>query len=162
MSKYYCNECDEFFDEPEHVTEEQTLDSHGPKTVDVGYNVCPHCGSEFYEEASECVICGEFPVEYSDGVCEKCLEEIAGNDKCINYLLTRKESRDITVPFILDEFFIDSEIIEIMQREFDECRRLNPTLFKSKLVKILRETDAASAYHTQLEILLKGGDTVDE
>lgn len=71
---YFCNDCKQFFTEDEAGTESELhteLDGHWCET----FMVCPHCGSDDYEEAYECEICGEPTLTE---ICGQCETEIVG------------------------------------------------------------------------------------
>lgn len=60
---YKCNECEKFFNDPVIGQMEQ----------DTGYveQTCPHCGSDYFEEAHECPLCGEPTTE---DFCQGCYD----------------------------------------------------------------------------------------
>lgn len=79
---YICTDCKELFEETKAVTDYVTDDPYpmGPTIY-----VCPHCGSDDYEEAKECPDCLAYyskealvMVETDDGdiyVCPDCYED---------------------------------------------------------------------------------------
>ncbi len=82
---YFCNECEQFFDREDLITD--TSWSHSNY---IGYDGmyketscrCPICGADDnYEDAYECEICGEPTLEE---VCDDCKAEIS--DKTFDFI----------------------------------------------------------------------------
>lgn len=85
---YICLECGEMFEDFTTWTE-----PHGEQLCG-----CPYCKGA-YEEAKECVVCGEYYLEedLTNGVCEDCAERMFYYDTALKYLQDKK---------LLREFFI--------------------------------------------------------
>ena len=80
MANWMCNDCGMAFDEPKKVHE--CVGYFGSSEAWDTFCYCPCCGSDNYEEAVDCAICGEPDSEsYIDGngVCEGCRHEIEKN-----------------------------------------------------------------------------------
>lgn len=60
---FKCKDCGNFFKEPNRT----------PMEEDTGYveQTCPHCGSDYFEEAHACPICGEPTTE---DFCQGCYD----------------------------------------------------------------------------------------
>ena len=63
---FKCNECEKFFSEPVIGQMEQ----------DTGYveQTCPHCGSDYFEEAIKCPICGN---PTTQDFCQDCYDTVS-------------------------------------------------------------------------------------
>lgn len=86
---YFCNNCNNIFEEPKNTYYKEDYYAHGLKIIDFGGLQCPYCESWDYQESVDCIFCGELS---KNGVCEKCLESQA-NLK--NALLIKIEENDI-------------------------------------------------------------------
>lgn len=62
---YKCSECEKFFNEP----------IIGQMEQDTGYveQTCPHCGSDYFEEAIKCPICGN---PTTQDFCQDCYDTV--------------------------------------------------------------------------------------
>jgi len=58
---------------------------------------CPNCGSEDFEEAEQCDLCGDWHVaeNVTNGVCEKCLEESATVGNAVAFGNTDKQEVEL-------------------------------------------------------------------
>ena len=67
---YICNKCGAVFDDEEIIRTEMEADT--------GYFecYCPKCGCEHYEDAKQCVVCGEWQ---GKNLCDDCREELEAN-----------------------------------------------------------------------------------
>lgn len=75
---YYCRNCGATFESGEEMKIKERSEYFGFLAEEEN-SVCPECGSDEYEEALICRICGEtFPKSEEDceGVCEKCSAEL--------------------------------------------------------------------------------------
>lgn len=75
---YCCNNCHATFESGEERIIKERSECFGFPAVEE-FRVCPECGSDEYDEALICRICGEtFPKSEEDceGVCEKCSAEL--------------------------------------------------------------------------------------
>lgn len=63
---YKCSECEKFFNEP----------IIGQMEQDTGYveQTCPHCGSDYFEEAIKCPICGN---PTTQDFCQDCYDTVS-------------------------------------------------------------------------------------
>lgn len=66
---YFCNRCKETFDSLDAVYDFSS-EAWG-QTVRHYRSVCPHCGSDDYDEMDKCEICGEY-IMPGEGICENC------------------------------------------------------------------------------------------
>lgn len=84
MQKYICYDCGEVFDEDEAGTmyDDPSPAGVGLPSGSIAYMVCPHCGSDYYGEAKECPLCGEYH-EGSELFCEDCRHKIAEEWKAL-------------------------------------------------------------------------------
>lgn len=71
-----CKFCGNQFSDPDITKEYTGVTSEGyAECYDVGH--CPNCGSEDYEEAKRCTVCGEwFIPKCVEEVCEECVAVI--------------------------------------------------------------------------------------
>ena len=76
--KWYCHECESYFDEDEMKYEKELhteLAGMGGDCCET-FGVCPNCGSEDIEECEKCEVCGEEVVELhwvgNDRLCDEC------------------------------------------------------------------------------------------
>ena len=75
---YYCNDCKQVFD----ADDARRIDASfraGDWIKEEYECVCPHCGSDDYSEAVECLMCGEYlSIEDAyDGYCAECINKAA-------------------------------------------------------------------------------------
>lgn len=70
---YYCIHCGNSFDRAD-------AKNYDPCTG-LWEEYCPNCGSEDFEEAEQCAICGEWhKVDYlENGVCDECIDKGIGD-----------------------------------------------------------------------------------
>lgn len=99
---FYCNECDEFFEELEKV--EETIGEYCGQPATEIYCVCPMCRESNFEKATRCEICGNWakPYEY----CETCQEEYPKYVKDFFGKFNDKEKeyiKDLILEYIEDE-----------------------------------------------------------
>lgn len=82
--KWYCNDCQEYFEEEEVVEkvvwEHSDYYGHGGYFPEKSYQ-CPHCGSEDICECEKCDGCGEEVVEticfgHKTHLCDACRKEV--------------------------------------------------------------------------------------
>ena len=73
---FKCNNCGRLFSEEATVTIETGVRSeHYIESYDIA--VCPHCGSNDYDEAFECAICGTYENQMqSEDYCEDCYKDM--------------------------------------------------------------------------------------
>ena len=69
---YYCNECMNFFGKDEVGFKREYHPEIGGNFYET-FLVCPHCGSDDYEDAYECEICGEPTLTE---ICDECKHEV--------------------------------------------------------------------------------------
>lgn len=71
---YICNDCGEYFDEP-NVVDESFLVPYGETSALCPFfsEHCPYCGSEGFAEANECEICGHLS---KGNYCTECDKEL--------------------------------------------------------------------------------------
>ena len=79
---YICNDCGEIFSDHKIIEDPRP---YGIQTVYERFGVCPHCESDDWSEAVECVRCGEIVTkddceigESLEYLCNHCYEEIYG------------------------------------------------------------------------------------
>lgn len=78
---YICKHCGKIFEDDAVV---EIRDDPSPSGVGLPsgyytYYECPHCGSDDIEEATECVICGDWFAYDGDEICEECYCHIANS-----------------------------------------------------------------------------------
>lgn len=70
---YYCNECERTFERP-HILKERN--EHFGNVYYDEYEVCPHCHSDNFDSAFQCVVCDEYKPASAQGayanVCKSC------------------------------------------------------------------------------------------
>lgn len=71
-----CNNCDFQFETPER-SKELMGEYWGAPAYETIYR-CPCCGSDDFEKAEKCAVCGEYFISEGDDFCEKCKEELSG------------------------------------------------------------------------------------
>ena len=74
---YYCNDCSSVFEECD-IKRGQQLEHFGTPCHET-FAVCPFCGGEDFEDAVQCVKCGEWTRETDcdiDNVCPSCVKDI--------------------------------------------------------------------------------------
>ena len=72
---YYCNDCNNMFEESEADSRPTRLEDSRPKGGFV--MLCPYCGSDDLEEASYCERCGE-PIPPDEHLCDVCEGDLYG------------------------------------------------------------------------------------
>ena len=83
------------------------------------YYKCPCCGSDDFEEATKCKICGEyFYDEDNTEVCEECLEISETVETALEYGAERMESVAINGAFYA--VYTEAEINAILTKHFEE------------------------------------------
>lgn len=91
---YICNDCKSVFTEYGIRTERELHSEFLPDVVweDLHFPICPECGSEDFEEACECLYCGENKARddmLTDEICRKCFTELSEQRKdLVNGFLT--------------------------------------------------------------------------
>lgn len=80
---YICIHCGHHFDEPHNRYNRRWSDS------DDSQQYCPNCGSEDFEEAEKCVVCGEIVAENKivGHVCRDCLKKYVTRENAMKYAL---------------------------------------------------------------------------
>ena len=113
-----CAWCGEVFSEDSVETKSGYLCECGDHSVYEDYGVCPYCGSDDFEEARKCEICGEYMLvdELFGDVCEGCIEQYE-NDIQGCYELSQNETVEISINAFLYEMFTTQEIEELLLRE---------------------------------------------
>lgn len=99
---FLCEDCGCGFSEPE----ERRHYERGGEELDPPSCHCPECGSEFFEPAEKCEICGEMHSVYEleAGACEECRDKLAAKIK-----KTLKRG-DI---FSSEEIYVMMELLEL-------------------------------------------------
>ena len=111
---YKCIDCGNVFEEPHY--EPAWLGECGDRDVYGNDCSCPHCGSEDFDEAEKCELCGEYAaIEHLyDGVCGKCLHECDGDfDTCYEISLDALPEA-VKLNALLVAIFGQKEIEEIL------------------------------------------------
>lgn len=65
---YYCNNCETFHD---NGMLKEIVEGHGEPYYMETHFICGHCGSDEYEPADKCPICGDFKKKVDD-ICQGC------------------------------------------------------------------------------------------
>lgn len=110
---YICMHCGHWFDEPTNRYNRTVA-----RPDDEGF--CPNCGSDFFDEAEQCELCGEWhAADYLHcGVCKKCEEEKSTVENAFKWGEEVKEGVELN-GFLTWAFSV-SEIEEILKRELME------------------------------------------
>lgn len=106
MDWYYCNECGEFFSEDEA---DCVSDFHA-ELIGMGgdcsetFMVCPHCGSDDFDYANECELCGD-PIQ--DGhFCEDCkVTFFAKMDEFFEGIKTENKVDNDVINDLIEDYF---------------------------------------------------------
>ena len=110
---YICEKCGEVFEEPKVIGND----------VDRG-EVCPGCGNDYFDEAYQCAVCGEWVSSekihgYDPYVCEDCINE-RKYDLPLLLEATKDEKFEFDIPalarYILDDDEIETLIIKELER----------------------------------------------
>lgn len=125
--KYFCANCERFFDEEDADCNVYRQYIDGVCVDKVEYGACPNCGSEDIREAVECAICGEW---YADGkqltcgVCKECLEAAITPENAWRYSKEEGEMTKImvSVPDIVADNFERREIVAMIHKAFCELK----------------------------------------
>lgn len=72
---YICNDCGEVFSDHKIVKDPRP---YGMSVAYEEFGVCPHCNSDDWSEAEQCVRCGEYVAELHDGFCDCCHGDMYG------------------------------------------------------------------------------------
>lgn len=72
---YICEECGQAFEEPKKTVFRGMKEYGVAIEPDETEYTCPHCGSEYYEEARVCPMCGEYYAG-SEDVCDECMDRL--------------------------------------------------------------------------------------
>ena len=132
---YICKECT-------NVVEDYEIKREKGEWLDGYYMgddyVCPHCGSEEFQEAVQCPICGEYVAkeESYDGFCEDCVDKAATPENLIEWCDLEDET----------------EFLEVNSAVASMCRELkidindllkaavNESVYKDRVLKACQES----------------------
>ena len=137
---YKCNDCEREFETPRVET-----DSHWSPYgyEEEGYGVCPHCGSEDYEEAEKCEECGEwFTKDEMHGCyCKECLKAKINDKSAIGFAI---ETGDLESLFesVLTKTEIDSIMVDAIKAKV----RLHGASFKNMADFVMDDADCFSDF----------------
>ena len=107
---FICEHCGEIFEEPKVIGND----------VDRGEE-CPGCGSDEFDEAVQCEVCGEWISEadacgYGHHICKDCVKE-RRYDLPLLVKATEDEYTAVEIPDLIMTFFDEDEVKEILLRE---------------------------------------------
>ena len=107
LGMYICHKCGAVFDEPNVRTEREMHSEFLPEIVweDLHFPICPECGGDDFDEASQCCACmREFDADSLIGgiLCGECLEKIldTGGGMVKSYIMQDPEA---FAEYMLDE-----------------------------------------------------------
>ena len=100
---YYCNECKAFHD---NGLLKEVVEGHGEPHYMETFHVCGLCGSEDFEPADKCPICGELKKEVDD-ICQGC--ENALNELSANFV------RDVSKYFNINKNTAIDHILRVLE-----------------------------------------------
>lgn len=134
---YICEKCGEVFEEPKVIGND----------VDRG-EVCPGCGNEYFDEAYQCAVCGEWVSSdkihgYDPYVCEDCVNEHK-YDLPTLLKATEDEKVEIDIPVLARYILTDDEIEELILKELE--RRVQKSTEKFMPFPCFDATDFISDY----------------
>ena len=73
---FICRDCGSKFEDPKRVKESRGEFWGAPAYEDCWY--CPECGSDDYDEAKECGVCGQwFLPDGCEETCEECIDNLS-------------------------------------------------------------------------------------
>lgn len=112
---YICEKCGEVFEEPKVIGSD----------VDRG-EVCPGCGSDDFDEAYQCALCGEWVASdkihgYRPYVCDDCIADYR-YDLDTLMKATENETFDFSIPALARYILTDEDINALIRKELE--RRL--------------------------------------
>ena len=134
---YICEKCGEVFEEPKVIGND----------VDRG-EVCPGCGNEYFDEAYQCAVCGEWVSSdkihgYDPYVCEDCVNEHK-YDLPTLLKATENEKAEIDIPMLARYILDDDEIETLILKELE--RRVQRSTEKFMPFPCFDATDFISDY----------------
>ena len=111
---YFCEHCNNYFDDTDRECYREEVEWHSELGAECGHyperivmKICPNCGSEDFEEASTCPLCGEL-YHTHDTICPDCTRKTRDavsklvEDISFNGHMGFKESKDIVVTWIAE------------------------------------------------------------
>lgn len=106
---YICMHCGNQFEEIDR--------KHYDSATGVYEEYCPNCGSDFFEEAEQCEICGDWhAVGYlNGGVCESCMEKQSTIENALAW--GEEDTAGVELNGFLAWAFSPSEIEEVLKNE---------------------------------------------
>lgn len=136
---YICAKCGEVFETPEYRS---WTEHHGDYDEPYGEEVCPGCGSEWYEEAEKCKICGEWHAkdELYDGYCKDCLLEALTFESFLDFCLN--EASDDEACY-LEQFMLERVY------GFEKCPIESSKAYRHALINDYKER-TQNFYHERL------------
>lgn len=96
----WCNKCELAVREPIEVKLDEIPDKNLGEHRTIIIQTCPRCGSELYETASECIVCGD-TIPPGESFCRDCLLVI---DLAFRQLAKELHVSEDDVEFIVDEY----------------------------------------------------------
>lgn len=128
MEYYICDRCGKVVDElPEEKNSHYTMSGEYLGTERL-VNLDCDCGGTF-EEATECQICGEAIKKDGNPLCEDCVDYFSTTENALE--MGQDEMTEISINGFLASVFKDSEIYEILLKEFENM----PENLKKKYAK---------------------------
>lgn len=95
--KFFCLNCEEFFEDTEAETIKEDPSPAGVSLPEgyYEYKVCPHCGSDYIDEAYLCPVCGEYHSPHDrEEICNSCAEDIDKSFEAMIDELSGKYGKD--------------------------------------------------------------------
>ena len=157
MTKFICLHCGRVFDEPHNRYNRRWSDS------DDSEQYCPNCGSEDFEEASQCSICGSWHSydALKGGVCEDCLNKHSTIENAIAWGEDEREytenwltynsvhpsngNRPIAINSFFAYVYTESEINEILAKNFEEVSKQFPNKAQEYATNFITDDPGAFA-----------------
>lgn len=112
---YYCHDCGSIFEEPVEIVEDPSPRGVGLPPGVIVTEVCPVCGSGWFNEAERCPSCGDWhkPNTGLSALCPDCKAHIdAAIDECICWVRDQDHRLDYDKAKTIVHLYLE-DIIEV-------------------------------------------------